>query len=81
LGSHIPPKTIHGKNITHFILFAIMFSVYFLMGTSMITLVIYMNESGMRDLIVYAVTSFPLSMVISPLIQERLPIGTSLLTK
>jgi len=54
--------------ITHVILFFLMFTVYFLMGTSMITLVIYMNEAGMKDLIIYAVASFPLSMVISPLL-------------
>lgn len=58
----------HHPHRIHILLFSMMFTVYFLMGTSMITLAIYMNQAGMREYIVYAVSSFPLSMMISPLL-------------
>lgn len=63
----LPLLNVPHPHLTHALLFSMMFTVYFLMGTSMITLTIYMNEAGMREYIVYAVSSFPLSMMISPL--------------
>lgn len=64
------PKAMSTRNpaITQLLLFAMMFTVYFLMGTSTITLTIFMNQVGMKEFIVYAVACFPLSMILSPLL-------------